>query len=870
MIVGIGLAAFLAACSGPQRVQPQFEPVQEIATSVSALNTGAAEMVDETPTAWLVELSGKSKIEGGSDASVKADKDNFRALAQANGVKFRERFEYSELWNGLSVQASASEAAKLRGIPGVKAVWPVLTVSAPQPVDGGSETDMFTAITQTQVNIAQNTLGLNGRGIKVGIIDTGIDLEHPDFAGRIRYGFDFVGDAYNAADPNNNIPIPQPGPGTRPGGDDCNGHGTHVAGITGANGTVKGVAPEVTLGAYRVFGCEGSSSADVIIAALEMAYKDGMDVVNMSLGAAFQWPQYPTAVVSNRLVKKGVVVVASAGNSGANGAYSLGAPGVGEDVIGVASYDNVAVFLNFFTISPDNQAIGYGPATGAPAPPTSGSLPMARTGTPTATSDACSPLPAGSLAGRAALIRRGGCTFYQKAFNAQQAGAAAVVLYNNAPGRFSPTVAGTPAITIPVVAISDTEGVLINNRLATGPVTLTWTNQSGSFPNPTGNLISSFSSIGLSPDLTLKPDLGAPGGLIYSTYPLEKGRFATLSGTSMSSPHVAGVVALYLQAKPGTPASEMRTILQNTADPKRLSVAPTSGLLDIVHRQGAGMVQIVDAINSTTRVTPGKLSLGEVESGSVTRSLTLHNLGNDSETYTFSHVAAPATTGTFTVSYFNAPSLVSFSSPSITLEPGSSASVNVTITPNAGLAGLAQFGGYVVIRNSEGATVARVPYAGLKGDYQGIVALAPTTFGFPWLARLVGTNYVRQTGPSTFTMQGGDIPYFLIHLAHQVSKLQFEVLNASNNRPVHPVFNKFVDLEYVGRNSTATGFFAFAWDGTRIHSNMDNGNGDNSLFKTVPNGSYVVRIRALKALGNENNPAHWESWNSPVITLARP
>lgn len=870
VILGIGLAALLAACSSPQRVQPQFEPVQELATGVGALNTATAEMVNETPTAWLVELSGRSRIEGGSDASVKADKDNFRALAQANGVKFLERFEYSELWNGLSVEATASEAAKLRGIPGVKAVWPVLTVTAPQPVDGGSETDMLTAITQTQVNIAQNTLGLNGRGIKVGIIDSGIDLQHPDFAGRIRYGFDFVGDAYNAGDPNNSTPIPQPGPGTRPGGDDCNGHGTHVAGITGANGTIKGVAPEVTLGAYRVFGCDGSSSADVIIAALEMAYKDGMDVVNMSLGAAFQWPQYPTAVVSNRLVKKGVVVVASAGNSGANGAFSLGAPGVGEDVIGVASYDNVAVFLNTFTISPDNLPIGYGPATGAPTPPTSGSLPMARTGTPTTANDACSPLPAGSLAGRAVLIRRGTCTFYTKAFNAQQAGAAAVILYNNAPGRFSATVAGTPAITIPVVSISDTEGVLINNRLIAGSVTLTWTNQSGSFPNPTGNLISSFSSIGLSPDLTLKPDLGAPGGLIYSTYPLEKGAFATLSGTSMSSPHVAGMAALYLQAKPGTPASEMRAILQNTADPKRLSVAPASDLLDIVHRQGAGMVQIVDAINSTTRVTPGKLTLGEVESGSVTRTLTIRNLGSDNETYTFSHTAAPATTGTFTLSYFSAPSAVSFGSPSVTVGPGGSASVNVSVTPNAGLANQAQFGGYIVIRNSEGATVARVPYAGFKGDYQSIVALAPTQFGFPWLARLVGTNYTRQTGPSTFTLQGSDIPYFLIHLAHPVAKLQFEVLNASNNRPVHPVFNKFVDLEYVGRNSTSAGFFAITWDGTRIHSNMDNGNGDNSLFKTVPNGSYVVRIRVLKALGNENNPAHWESWTSPTITLARP
>jgi subtilisin family serine protease len=870
MILGIGLAAFLAACSSPQRVQPEFEPVQPIVTGVGTFSAGGAEIVDETPTAWLVEFSGNPRAEGGSEEALRAERDNFRAQARANGVRFSERFEFSDLWNGLSVQASPAEAAKLRRIPGVRAVWPVMTIAVPEPVRGDSGLDMITAITQTQVNLAQSTLGLSGRGIKVGIIDSGIDLEHPDFAGRIRYGFDFVGDAFNAADPNNNIPIPQPGPGSRPGGDDCNGHGTHVAGITGANGTVRGVAPEVILGAYRVFGCQGSTTSDVIIAALEMAYRDGMDVVNMSLGAAFQWPQFPTAVVSNRLVRRGVVVVASAGNNAADGAFSLGAPGLGADVIGVASFDNIAVFLNRFTISPDDHPIGYGPATAAPAPPTTGSLPMARTGTPTSAADACAALPPGSLSGQAALIRRGGCAFHVKALNAQNAGAAAVVLYNNVPGRFAPTVAGTPAITIPVVAVSDSEGVLINNRIAAGPVTLTWTDQRGSFHNPTGNLISSFSSIGLSPDLSLKPDLGAPGGLIFSTYPLELGGFATLSGTSMSSPHVAGMVALYLQARPGTPASEMRTILQNTSDPKLLSVAPATGLLDIVHRQGAGMAQMMDALNSTTRVTPGRLSLGEIESGSVTRSISIRNLGSSSETYSLSHTPAPATTGTFTVRYFHAPALVTFSSTSVTVAPGGSASVNLTVTPNPGLADLAQFGGYVVVRNSEGATVARVPYAGFKGDYQRIVALAPTTAGFPWLARLDGDSYVRQTEPSTFTLQGNDMPFFLIHLAHQVSRLQFEVLHASNNRPVHPVFNRFVDLELVGRNRTPTGFFAFAWDGTRIHSNMDRGNSPNSLFKTVPNGSYVVRIRVLKALGNENNPAHWESWTSPVITLARP
>jgi hypothetical protein len=88
----------------------------------------------------------------------------------------------------------------------------------------------------------------------------------------------------------------QPGPVPDPDPDDCNGHGTHVAGIVGANGDVVGVAPEVTFGAYRVFGCEGSTTADIMIAAMERALADGMDVLNMSIGSAFQWPQYPTAV----------------------------------------------------------------------------------------------------------------------------------------------------------------------------------------------------------------------------------------------------------------------------------------------------------------------------------------------------------------------------------------------------------------------------------------------------------------------------------------------------------------------------------------------------------------------------------------------
>ena len=181
-----------------------------------------------------------------------------------------------------------------------------------------------------------------------------------------------------------------------------------------------------------------------MIAAMERALKDGMQVLNMSIGSSFQWPQYPTAVAASRLVDRGMVVVASIGNSGTSGLYAAGAPGLGDKVIGTASFDNIAVTQGAFTISPDAKAIGFNPATGSPLSPKSGTFRWYGLASTTSAADACSALPPGSLAGKVALIRRGDCTFYVKAANAQTAGAIAVVLYNNAAGQLNPTVAGRP------------------------------------------------------------------------------------------------------------------------------------------------------------------------------------------------------------------------------------------------------------------------------------------------------------------------------------------------------------------------------------------------------------------------------------------
>src|SRR6185369_11018158 len=150
---------------------------------------------------------------------------------------------------------------------------------------------------------------------------------------------------------------------------------------------------------------------------------------------------------------------------------------------------------------------------------------------------------------------------------------------------------------------------------------------------------------------------------------------ANLSGTSMSSPHVAGAVALLLQAHPLTPASAVLTILQNTAEPHAWWGNPGLGFLDNVQRQGAGMLQIADAVQATTRIEPSKLALGESQAGPATRTVTLTNSGSAAVTYDLTHTPALSTgPNTFTPSFLTGFAAVSFSAPSVTVPAGGTAS----------------------------------------------------------------------------------------------------------------------------------------------------------------------------------------------------
>jgi subtilisin family serine protease len=898
--LAVPAAAVSAASPGHGRLTPSAERPTPASGGIKA---------GQAPDLYLVGLSGSA--------------DTFRKEAKDAGLNYSQRFAYTSLFKGVSVRINRKDVGKLEGIASVTHVYPVHYYTLGPTITADPE--LATAIQMTGADLAQDA-GWDGAGVKVAVMDTGIDVDHPDLGGdgnsaaphpfpnsRIVGGFDFVGDAYNA-DPESATYNPVATPDAVP--DDCNGHGTHVAGIVGAdkasgvNGAL-GVAPEVSFGAYRVFGCDGSTTDDVMIAAMERIRADGMHVLNMSIGDAFNnWAGSPTSAAADALVDAGIVVVASIGNSGDNGIYSAGAPGVGNKVIGVASFDNSHVRAPGITLSGDDFAIAITDSTAAagfpepPSPPTSGTSPIKQTALgasfgeiPPASfplappagpglADGCDPFPDGFFTGQVALIQRGICTFTVKAQNAQAAGAVAVVLFNNQAGGVIPQIQGV--VGIPVVMISRLAGIEIHNRLLDGPVSITW-HASVAVENPSGGLISGFSSYGTDAELTLKPDLGAPGGFIRSTYPLEEGGYVTISGTSMASPHVAGAAALLRQARPSLPAARFRDVLQNSADPHSWFGIPNGPFLESVHSQGAGMLDVDDAIAATTTIVPGKLSLGESHAGPATRSVTLTNNSNASVTYDLFSVEAVGTgPETFPPLSFWLPETdVDFSSDSVTVPAGGSATVSVTITadpledniPTGGL-----YGGYLVFQDRSNADrIFTVPYAGYKGDYQSIVAIpTPPVIGKLNPPFIAGQQiYTKAAANEEWTLQSPDeIPNILIHFDHQVRHLELQVVDAATNKPLHPVFSNVLERDFLARNAIRgpvdgpynvnpndDDVTAFPWDGSRMH---DNGNGTADHRKTVPDGSYKIIVKALKAGGTASNPAHWETHTSPTITINRP
>ena len=860
LVAGLLTAApALADGDGPEPLGTASELGVEV-PSVDELRAAG-----ETPISgrWLVEVEGQPTLRGGSKARATAAQETVAQRAKDAAIPLEVQETFTTGWNGMSVTMDDADAQKLRDVKGVRAVYPVLEVSAPEPADAAPE-DVY-ANEMTGVDQVQQVDGLSGEGVTVAVIDSGIDYNHPDLGGsgtddettdfpneRVVGGWDLVGDDYDSRQDMDPVPDEYP--------DDCGGHGSHVAGIIGADGEVTGVAPQVDLLSYRVFGCEGSSSTEVILEAMERAMDDGADVVNMSLGASYMtWPDYPTAQMSDVLVDEGVTMVISAGNEGAGGLFSSGAPGVSADAITVASVDNAFRRAPFATAAGAERP--YAAATGAPQPPTSGELALVAAGEAgSEAAQACDPaaVPEASP-GQALLVERGTCAFRDKAVAGEQAGYDAVILYDNAPGVVNPTVEGDPALTVPVVMLSQADGLALQEALAAGEVTWAWQEGSTAVENGTAGQVSDFSSYGLTADLALKPDIAAPGGSIWSTLPLESGGHGSMSGTSMAAPHVAGAAALLLEAKPDLAPQDVKTTMMNTADQLDWPLVPDQGYLEPVHRQGAGMLNMVAAVHATSSVAASTISLGEGEAGPQEVTLEVTNDSDAEKVYDvgFRHGVATGTP-TFDPAFYAAEATTAASAEQVTVPAHGSTEVTVTLGEDFGEDGII-YGGWVTLTGADDDL--SVPFAGLSGDYQALTVLEDQGMGLPSLGVSDGAGSVLldPEGGHTYTMADGDVPYIAYAFSVPAERLEVRAYEKRANgklKIVNPSVGTIDAADHLGRSPEPE---LYAWDGSFAMKNQK--------ARSVKDGEYVLEMKVLKPLGDPENPEHWETWTSPEFTI---
>ncbi|MFL6196486.1 MAG: IPTL-CTERM sorting domain-containing protein [Thermoanaerobaculia bacterium] len=592
----------------------------------------------------LAAAIGRRQVEVVKDAQARFDAALARLAPTKRAGGRHEIYRVSKAFNGIALQVDPEEIEALRRLPGVKAVHP-LVLEYPT----NSSSVPFLGTPQLWADTLGLGLNADGTGVTIGIIDTGIDYQHASFGGtglladyqandrtvvsdgffpsaKVVGGYDFAGDAYNGG-----VAFPDPDPM------DCNGHGTHVAGTAAgfgvnADGTTyagpytpganygalrvgPGTAPKALLYALRVFGCGGGTN--LTVQAIDWAIdpnndddlSDHLDVINMSLGSQFGTVSNASAVAADNAALAGVIVVTSAGNNG-DTYFISGSPGSGNRVLATAASADDGLPGPGIRINAPAGIAGFYVATTAVYgnPPPLGGITGnvvigldPSDGAGVLTTDGCSPLTnAAAVAGNIALIDRGTCGFVVKTKNAQDAGAIAVIIANTAAGAFNNLAGVDPTVTIPTVMATFADSNTFKANIPGLNATLL----------PAADTLGAFSSRGSRRTFLsgprLKPDIAAPGVSITSAQTgvtctaaaagclvaaasgfIANSQSLVLQGTSMASPHMAGIVALLRQLHPTWTVEEIKALAMNGAI-HDVTVFPGGGARYGPGRVGAG------------------------------------------------------------------------------------------------------------------------------------------------------------------------------------------------------------------------------------------------------------------------------------------
>lgn len=624
---------------------------------------------------------------------------SYRSWLARNAPQAEIVREYSVVFNGIAIRLNGAAAERAAGGPGARA-W------------------AFSSLYRPTMNISTDLIGASdlwgaspqdaGKGIEVAIIDTGIQNGHPFFDCKGSSGIpaiDHHGPYFSGVAPGAINPFPTI----------LFDHGTHVAGTVGGcvsdlatidpdgpiTGTMSGIVPGVTLHDYNVFPgigggllSGGGAFSHDIAAAIEDAVKEGVDVINMSLGGKVQGPHDFLAEASDAAVDAGVVVVAAAGNSGP-GDSTAESPGSAAKVIAAGASTNP----HYIGIPVTVGSTTYGAALGD----FDNFDVVSADFTVTTPANGCSAIST-DVSGKIALIDRGVCAFTVKVLNAEAAGAIGALVVNNVAG--DPVAMGhttsLPLPGIPAAMLSKADGNAIK---PSGTASIDGS-APAEFLTSNADIIAGFSSRGPTPFTSLiKPDVSAPGVNVYSSVfsfgPEGFGDieydFEMFQGTSMSTPHTAGSAALLLYLHADWSPADVKSALVDTGArvvTDHVNAAVDPGVL----ARGGGRIDLVAADAAPLTIDPPSASFGawggnKPVSGSL--DLAVHNVSGGSQSCSAS---------------VSGPGIVSASTGTISLGPG--ADTSVTLTLNAGRAGQTGSGDYegdLIIDCSTGSTL-RVPW----------------------------------------------------------------------------------------------------------------------------------------------------------------
>lgn len=642
------LALTITAVCHAGLVQASDLPTSAFEVNVPSANLQAPAASTEVAT-YIVQLEGKTGVEkaaelgqlkanpltGGKNLynsnhpSIKAHNAGLKVLQEKLAAQFSNTgllYSYTHTFNGFTARMSAAQAEQLKSQPGVVGVW--------QDKAEQVQTSRTPALLGLTGPNGQHTLGVKGENMIVGIVDTGISPTNPSFADDGSYEPlpRFTGTCDKGEDPefacSNKIIGAryfkdsfvseyelQPGEFVSP--RDADNHGSHVAGTAAGNegvaasiggvshGTITGMAPRARIAVYKACWNSDYTSPEGVpergcfygdtMAAIDAAVADGVDAINYSIGGSRTDLTTVSAAAMLRASQAGVVVAVAAGNDGRNdakGTVSTPAPWV------------VSVAASGFSI--DSLKVNSGlPSSKLTAVEGTVAKPLAVTGAVSGDVVVANPLlgcepltNAAEVAGKIVLIQRGTCGFAVKLEQAQNAGAKALLVFNNAAGNPIAMGGDLAGPTIPALMVRQDDGNAVKAAVEGGTtVNVTFD------PTLVANAMADFSSKGpnLATGDVLKPDITAPGVNILAagtptTFTKPAGNdFAYLSGTSMASPHIAGLALLIKEQHPSWSPAMVKSALMTTAH-QSVNKA-SSALLADPFDFGAGHVAPVSAAN---------------------------------------------------------------------------------------------------------------------------------------------------------------------------------------------------------------------------------------------------------------------------------